>query len=263
MPEGHTIHRIARDHRRWFADQRVGILSPQGRFALEARGIDGKKLLDVTAHGKHLFYHFGNRQVVHIHLGLYGKFRLHQNPAPQPQGAVRLRLVGQQRTFDLNGPNQCELIPVRSVDSIRARLGEDPLRPDADPERVWEKISRSRSPIGSLLLNQSVIAGVGNIYRAEVLFLLGIHPQRTGQSLDRPTFERLWSLLVDLLQIGVKYNRIISVEPGGSKTGLSRLTRDERLLVYKKDYCQRCQAIIQHWELANRTVYACPVCQSP
>jgi len=261
MPEGHTIHRIARDHQRWFANQRVAILSPQGRFAEEAQQIDGGTLSDVAAHGKHLFYHFGRKQIVHIHLGLYGKFRLHRNPAPEPRGAVRLRLIGEQRTFDLNGPNQCELISEGQAQVIRQRLGEDPLRGDADPERVWQKLSRSRAPIGSLLLNQSLIAGVGNIYRAEVLFLLGIHPQRSGQSIDRATFDQLWNLLTELLQIGVKYNRIISVQPGEAKTGLSRLKRNERLLIYKKDYCQRCDAIVAKWELANRMVYACPNCQ--
>ena len=96
MPEGHTIHRIARDHRGWFADQTMGLCSPQGRFEKEAKKLDGSVLKDVTAHGKHLFYHWSPRKIVHIHLGLYGKFRIHSNPAPDPRGAVRVRMIGQR-----------------------------------------------------------------------------------------------------------------------------------------------------------------------
>ena len=89
MPEGHTIHRIARDHHKWFAGQKLIATSPQGRFEDEAKRINGKTLRAVTAHGKHLFYHWNRNLIGHIHLGLYGKFRVHQNPAPEPRGAVQ------------------------------------------------------------------------------------------------------------------------------------------------------------------------------
>ena len=62
MPEGHTIHRIARDHQKWFAGQKLIVTSPQGRFEDEAQRVSGKKLREVTAHGKHLFYHWPNKR---------------------------------------------------------------------------------------------------------------------------------------------------------------------------------------------------------
>ena len=212
MPEGHTIHRIARDHKKWFNGQTMGLCSPQGRFKKEAKKLDGSVLKDVTAHGKHLFYHFGPRRIVHIHLGLYGKFRIHKNPAPEPRGAVRVRMIGEQRTFDLNGPTCCELINGKEFQAILDRLGEDPLSKNACPERLWERLSRSRSAIGTLLLNQKVIAGVGNVYRAEILYLLGIHPEKPAKELSREQFDEMWDLTVGLLQTGVKYNRIITVD---------------------------------------------------
>ena len=172
MPEGHTIHRIARDHNTWFAGQKLIVASPQGRFKDEAKKVSGKKLREVTAHGKHLFYHWNRNLIGHIHLGLYGKFRVHKNPPPEPRGAVRVRMIGEQQSFDLNGPNCCELITKKKHDELRRRLGEDPLRGDASVERVWQKVRKSRSAIGSLLLNQSVIAGIGNVYRAEILLSL-------------------------------------------------------------------------------------------
>ncbi|MEL7497389.1 MAG: DNA-formamidopyrimidine glycosylase family protein [Planctomycetota bacterium] len=267
MPEGHTIHRIARDHNRWFAGNRVLIASPQGRFESEANRLSGKTLQRVDAHGKHLFYRLGpkqtsKQQLVHIHLGLYGKFRVHKNPPPEPRGAVRIRLIGNDRTFDLNGPNCCEILSKPGYEKLQERLGEDPLRSDADPERVWNKFQKSRSAIGTMLLNQSVIAGIGNVYRAELLFLLGMHPERQTKSLSKSEFDELWQLTVDLLNVGVKYNRIITVDRKSANKPLSRLKSKERLMCYKKPTCVRCDAAIRKWTLGARTMYACETCQT-
>ena len=261
MPEGHTIHRIARDHHKWFAGQKLIVASPQGRFEDEAKKVSGKKLREVTAHGKHLFYHWNRNLIGHIHLGLYGKFRVHKNPPPEPRGAVRVRMIGDQKSFDLNGPNCCELITKKKHDELRLRLGEDPLRDDASAENVWQKVQKSRSAIGSLLLNQSVIAGVGNVYRAEILFLLGIHPQFPANELERETFDELWELTVELLQVGMKHNRIITAGFDSAGKVPKRLKASERLNIYKRSRCPDCDTYVKTWQLANRKMYACPKCQ--
>ncbi len=261
MPEGHTIHRLARDHQRWFGGQTVGVDSPQGRFGKEAGKLNGRQLCDVSAYGKHLFYEFGGQHIIHVHLGLYGKVRLHKNPAPEPRGAVRLRMIGSQRTFDLNGPNQCELIGRKQQRAVIGRLGADPLRHDACPDQVWNRLRRSRAPLGTLLLNQSVIAGVGNVYRAEILFLMGIDPQTPARKLDRQTFDKLWELTVELLRKGVRYNRIITVPHLPSGKPASRLNSGERLNIYKKSSCPNCHQRVTPRDLGNRTMYACRHCQ--
>ncbi|MEM6331136.1 MAG: Fpg/Nei family DNA glycosylase, partial [Planctomycetota bacterium] len=185
----------------------------------------------------------------------------HKSPPPEPRGQVRLRLVGKERAVDLNGPNCCELITPAEWDAVRERLGEDPLRADHDPDAAWRRISRSRAAIGTLLLNQSVIAGVGNIYRSEVLFLLGIHPETPGKLLSRDAFDALWAKTVELLKIGVKHNRIIIADPADVGRPRSRMKRDERLLIYKKPECTACGESIEAWELGARRVFACPACQ--
>lgn len=261
MPEGHTIHRIARDHASEFIDQTLKVSSPQGRFEEDAKKINGKRLVDVEAHGKHLCYVLSNRKRLHIHLGLYGKFRLHKLPPPDPKGAVRIRVIGKEKAFDLNGPNCCELISTKDWNAIQARLGPDPLRSDADPELVWKRIQGSRSAIGKLLMDQAVVAGVGNVYRAEVLFVQGIHPERKGNELTRQEFDSLWARLVELLNIGVKYNRIIIADPKEIGKPRSRMSRDERLLIYKHKVCSRCDGPVDWWELGARKAYACKRCQ--
>ncbi len=255
MPEGHTIHRIASDHHRWFAGHNLAVQSPQGRFGVAAKRLSGRKLVRVDACGKHLFYHF-SRDRIHVHLGLYGRFRLHKTPPPAPRGEVRLRLIGPTRATDLNGPHVCELISPSQLRTLMERLGPDPLRQDADPAIAWNRIQSSRSAIGSLLLNQSVIAGLGNIYRAEILHLLAIHPDRPGREITQSEFEAIWDLAVSLLKVGKKFNRIVTVKP--SKAGRRQ---SEALHIYKQPHCPRCGADVYYWQLANRTIYACDACQ--
>jgi endonuclease-8 len=162
----------------------------------------------------------------------------------------------------LNGPTACEVIQPADRDRIAARLGQDPLRRDADPELAWERVRRSRAAIGTLLLNQSVIAGVGNIFRCDVLYALKIHPERPGRALDRHEFDQLWQTLQRMLRIGVRYNRIITADPAEVGKPPSRMGREERLLIYKHDVCRRCGGAIDRWELGNRTIYACGKCQT-
>ena len=94
MPEGHTLHRLARRHRTRFAGKQVSVTSPQGRFATSAEIVDGLTLRRAEAHGKHLFHHYGPDLVVHVHLGLYGKFSDVKLPVDPPRGLVRMRVVG-------------------------------------------------------------------------------------------------------------------------------------------------------------------------
>ena len=111
-------------------------------------------------------------------------------------------------------------------------------------------------------MDQSVFAGVGNVYRAEVLFLLGIHPERAGNEITQDEFDSIWSKLVELLEIGVKYNRIIIADPKEIGKPRSRMSREERLLIYKHRVCTSCDGPVTWWELGARKAYACARCQS-
>lgn len=261
MPEGHTIHRVARDHQKQFVGQQPAVSSPQGRFRRGASQLTGRELLRVEAHGKHLFYYWAGEVALHIHLGLYGRFRAHRAPPPEPRGAVRLRVVGEERAFDLHGPTACELLEEPALSALRDRLGQDPLRSDQDPEQVWRRISRSRAAMGTLLLNQSVIAGIGNVYRAELLFQHGIHPERPGKTVSRTEFDALWETLVRWMRVGVRYNRIITADAAAIGKTPGRMKRGERLMIYKKQTCGSCGSAVQSWLQAARTIYACETCQ--
>ena len=259
MPEGHTIHRLARDHTRDLAGQALAVSSPQGRATETAAALDGGAIERIEAYGKHLLYRWSSGDTLHVHLGLYGKFRRLHTPAPEPRGALRLRLEGEPYTADLRGPIACELLDPAREQLLLDRLGPDPLRRDGDPERFAANLRRRRIPIGAALMDQSVIAGIGNVYRAEILLLLGIDPRRPARELREEEMRAVWDTTKRLLTAGVKANRIVTRPRRPGRKG--RVPRDEAVWVYRRQDCAQCGGPVERYELAARTMYACATCQ--
>ncbi len=270
MPEGHTLHRLAHaiDHR--FGGREVRVSSPQGRFAAAAALLDRTVLVDAESYGKHLFVGFDGGRLVHIHLGLYGKFQIGAGPAPEPVGQVRLRLVSTPPNpsyADLRGATRCALVTTAERERVLERLGPDPLRPDADWALAWERVRRSRAPVGALLMDQAVLAGVGNVYRAEVLFRHRLHPLRPGNTLRRGRFGALWDDLVVLMADGVRTGRIDTVREEHTPEAMGRPPRADdhggEVYVYRRDGrpCHVCGARVRTQVLAGRNLFWCPRCQ--
>lgn len=264
MPEGHTLHRLARELTQLFVSRPVRASSPQGRFGESAALIDGEVVRRVRAHGKHLFIEFASRQVVHIHLGLYGRFTTGRQPAPAPIGALRLRLETDEAYADLRGATACELFNGADVERVLARLGPDPLQRKADPEVVWAKLHRRTTPIGAVLMDQAVLAGVGNVFRAETLFAHGIHPLRPANLVTRDEFDALWLTINIMLRAGARSGRIVTTKPEhrGRRSGPAR--QEDAHYVYRRTDlpCRLCGTPIRTAELAARNSYWCPTCQA-
>jgi endonuclease-8 len=270
VPEGHTIHRLAARHRELFAGRRVtAASSPQGRFAAGAARLTGSVLRDTEAYGKHLLHHYRDGRTLHIHLGLYGKFADGPAPAPPPVGQVRLRLSTAGHWLDLRGPTACELFTPPEVAALRARLGADPLRDDADPDLAYRRISRSRAPLAGLLLDQSVVAGTGLIYVSEVLFRAGLAPTRPARRLPAAAWDELWRDLCALMKDGLATGRIDTVHAAHLPEAMGRAPRVDRhggeVYVYRRagQSCLVCGTEVRRAGLAGRNSYWCPVCQAP
>jgi endonuclease-8 len=260
MPEGHTIHRLARDLRKDLRGAAVEASARQDRFAEGAARIDGEVLSDTEAYGKHLFLHFDSGDLMHVHLGLVGKFR-RRSPEDRPSDALRVRLEAGDAAWDLTGAMTCALVDPDHRATVVAKLGPDPLRRDGKVEPFVEAIRSSKRPIALQLLDQSVIAGIGNVYRAEALFLTGIHPKTRGDRIDVVELEQLWTLMQALLRDGVRRNRIVTRRKDELPKG--RITRGEALYAYKRAGmpCRHCDDEIARTEIANRKIWWCPTCQ--
>ena len=271
MPEGHTLHRLARQLTEVFGGQQVRVGSPQGRFADAAAQLDGAVLEGAEAWGKHLYVDLGADRFVHVHLGLYGTFDVHDlvPDVPAPVGEVRLRLVRSdgKAYADLRGATTCALETTAQRDAVVARSGPDPLRADADPDRAWARISRSTAPIGTLLMDQTVVAGVGNVYRAELLFRHRIHPLRPGRTVRVGQWRAMWADLVELMAEGVRTGTIDTVRPEHTPEAMGRPPRKDdhggEVYVYRRtgQPCHVCGRGVRTAVLGGRNLFWCSRCQ--
>ena len=277
MPEGHTLHALAGSIDHAFAGSPVSVSSPQGRFADGAALLDGRVLREASAWGKHLFAEFEGDAWLHVHLGLIGKFAVQQRDTSDGmpgahvpvQGQVRLRLLNDGWVGDLRGPNLCRVITPEEVHGVHARLGPDPLRADADPDLAWRRISRSGRTIAELLMDQEVVAGVGNVYRCELLFRHRVDPFRPGREVRRATWRALWDDLVVLMPLGVAAGQILTRQDQVDAAMLElaergRITRPERSsYVYKRtgEPCRVCGSRVRTQVVVGRNLFWCGRCQ--
>ncbi len=264
MPEGHTLHRIATAHEETYAGHVVHADSPQGRFTEGAARIDGRVLTHVEAYGKHLLYEFaGLDDALHVHLGLYGKFREGSLPSPEPTGALRLRLTGNGRWTELRGATAVELLAPPGQERLLARLGPDPLRPGADPAAFVTGASRTRAPIAAVLMDQTKLAGIGNVFRAEALFRARLDPYRPGRDVGTDALAALWDDLRTLLRAGVRSGRIVTTRPADRPRG-GRVRAADAHYVYRRAGlpCRVCGTEVRRALMAGRNLFWCPRCQA-
>ncbi len=320
MPEGHSVHRLARQFNDVFAGSVLAVSSPQGKFSAGALLVDGHVLEHAEAHGKQMFLHFSHDLIMRVHLGLYGAWdfggdatfagassigaprRIGEQEVgaeaagehaagyggpPEPKGAVRVRLVSDHGWADLRGPTACEVLTPGESAAVRRKLGPDPLNNlPGDAAEFERRIRTSATAVALQLMKQDVLAGVGNVYRAEVLFRLGLDPWLPGKSLQPEEARALWDDIARIMADGVRDGRIITTEladrPSGAgaavghgldadgaagNRGAARPNKDvpveDAHYVYKREGrpCRHCGTDIAMKELGGRKLYWCPACQ--
>lgn len=303
MPEGHTVHRVARLFESVFVGRVLHASSPQGRFSGGASIIDGHAMVSAEAVGKQLFLGFEHQRVVRVHLGIYGAWDVMTNHEdqvvsdavtslgaprsryrrfgesegdrdapdifpPEPVGAVRLRLLSGDVVADLRGPTACEVLTPDQAAILRARLGPDPLiARGIRGENVFvSRLLATKRPIGAVLMDQSVVSGIGNVYRAEILFRHRLDPYRPAAAHEESTVRALWKDWAALLADGVKTGVMVTrddLDAQGRKKALRSSTN--RHFVYKRQGkpCIVCGSDVVMDIMVARKLYLCPHCQKP
>lgn len=305
MPEGHTVHRIADQFQRDFAGRRVSVSSPQGRFAEGARMIDGRELVRAMAVGKQLFLEFDGDLWLRVHLGMYGAWDFfgevtsapsavapaasmgaprrarslrmaeteHAREAvleafpPDPVGQVRVRLAADTIVADLRGPTACEVLGPDQVAAVVARLGPDPAvdAGAAAEEKFVRRLRSKSSPVALLLMDQQVVSGIGNVYRAEMLFRARLNPHTPGRRMSEETARDLWHDWTLLLERGIHTGIMLTMDGlDEDAAARARASRDDRHWVYKREGlpCRVCGTHILLEMMAGRKLYWCPRCQA-
>ncbi|MDQ2834411.1 MAG: Fpg/Nei family DNA glycosylase [Acidobacteriota bacterium] len=293
MPEGNEIHRWELRHTAAFVGKRVRVDGPQGRFT-DSDVIDGRKLQRVMAVGKHLGYDFGRDRILHVHLGLQGDFTEGSGPLAEVRGALRLRMwneaavkrpaapgVSKRHAWysdddgaghiaaekvawvELRGPTDCSIYTQEKWDKLLQRLGPDPLKGDG-PEKMIARVRKSRKAIGLLLMEQDVVAGIGNIYRAELLFRARLSPFTPGCEVEESTLRSIWKEAVVLMKAGMVDRRIVTTRAADRPHKGGKVLKEEAHYVYRRQGrpCLACCGKVMTKVMAGRNLFWCPECQA-
>ncbi len=332
MPEGHSVHRIARQFDRNFVGKTMLASSPQGRFAEGAAVLNGREAISVQAVGKQMFLEAEGDVWLRVHLGLYGAWdfagdilvdptiasangrmgqtnqrgtvvdeeilddagenslasigaprrtRVHVRMSEQTKGLadegfewpppvvgqVRLRLMTDITAADLRGPTACVLQTPEEMLASVAKLGPDPLvgDPVQNEQRFVEAVRKKQTVIALLLMDQAVVSGIGNVYRAEMLFRQRLNPHTPGREVPEDIVRALWHDWVRLLAIGVETGQMMTMDdlsPDAYRAAMA--SRDDRHWVYHRAGlpCRICGTEIALEEIGARKLYWCPRCQA-
>lgn len=264
MAEGHSILRWARSLRPLVGQPLVQVDLPK-RWAERAAGLPGQQLSEVQTHGKHLLLHLSGGLTLHCHAMMYGSWQFGRPPLKlrKPEKNVRLRLcTATHEAVFFNGP----VVELLTTGELRTHkrltsLGPDILHPGFDRDQAWERLRRADDrPLGDAVLDQRIVAGIGNIFKSEGLFLAGLDPRATVESLHRTQVERLWDRLIPVM--------LENARRSGPVVTLHRSLRrgGERHWTYRRlgRPCFRCNSMIEmvrQGEL-RRTTYFCVRCQN-
>jgi endonuclease-8 len=185
---------------------------------------------------------------------------------PPVVGQVRLRLLNDTTCADLRGPTACALQTPDEMLATVAKLGPDPLVGDVaeGEERFVRIVRRKPTPIALLLMDQSVVSGIGNVYRAEMLFRARLEPHTPGRDVPEEVVRELWRDWVRLLSIGVETGQMMTMDGlTGDAYRAAMASRDDRHWVYHRAGlpCRICGTEIALEEIGARKLYWCPSCQ--
>jgi formamidopyrimidine-DNA glycosylase len=175
---------------------------------------------------------------------------------------VRVRLLTPVAVADLRGPTVCELQTIEEVDATIAKLGPDPLVDGPAGEERFVAVVRKRAvPIGQLLMDQEAVAGIGNVYRAELLFRARLDPYKLGKDVPEELVRKLWRDWTYLLTIGVETGQMLTMDGlEGDELERAKASRDDRHWVYHRtgEPCRVCGTPIALAVMATRNLYWCP-----
>jgi formamidopyrimidine-DNA glycosylase len=186
---------------------------------------------------------------------------------PEPVGQVRVRLLTPTAVADLRGPTVCEVDTPEQAQAQIDKLGPDPLVGDplANEERFVAGVRKRNVAIALLLMDQAVVSGIGNVYRAELLFRARQNPFTPGKELPEDVVRALWRDWVHLMGIGVETGQMLTMDDlSAEDLARAMASRDDRHWVYHRtgEPCRVCGTPIAMQELNGRKLYWCPVDQA-
>lgn len=272
MPEGDTIFRSARALARALAGKTVTHFhSELARLAVQAENAQlvGQVLSDVSAQGKHLLMRFSSGVTLRTHMRMSGSWHIYRSGERWKRPRSDMRIVLSTADFEAVAfvVHEAELIAERALEQRLSPLGPDVLASDFDPQLTAARLlAAGARPMCDVLLDQRVLAGLGNVFKSELLFLARVHPARQASTLDRPTAELICARAGELLRANVRDGAeggIVTYH--GMRRTTGRADPGDRMWVYGRSGrpCRECGTAIEQRRMGQhaRSTYFCPRCQ--
>jgi formamidopyrimidine-DNA glycosylase len=267
VPELPEVEAVARRLREWAAGRTIvsahftrrQTTRPQSPARL-ARRLRGKRIADVARRAKNILIDFGGGDRLRIHLGMSGNLWV-DDPGNRPDGVRAWLQLEDGREIVFDDPRlfgRMELLDAHAFDRFHASLGVEPLSDAFTPELLFQAAARSRRAAKVFLLDQSVVAGLGNIWAAESLFAARVHPSTPMNQLSRRKLHALYGAIREVLGA--------AVESAYREYSAPRLTLESEgfgVAVYNRcgQPCPRCGRAVERIRQGGRSTYFCPGCQ--
>lgn len=273
MPEGPEVKTVARTLAENLVGEKFGALWHSHHKLRKAVDYDAFKRLEnqsideITCYGKILFFSSQKKPVLMAQLGMTGQLTVNNIDDPlKDHTHIRWQIIGQKKEIRYVDPRRFGLVDVcdeKARESILKKLGPDPftMNDDARPKLI-ASMKKSTRPIKEILLDQSMIVGVGNIYASEALFVAKIDPKKRGSDISEPEYQKLISAVIDILFLayqncGTTFSNYVD---GSGKKGDNL----QFLKVFQKEGepCPKCQSLILRIKQSGRSTFYCQKCQS-
>lgn len=265
MAEGHSILRWARRLRGLCGAPLRQVVLPE-RFGLLHTQLVGEQVTRIDTHGKHLLLRLSDGQTLHCHALMVGSWQFGAPGMPLRRQASEVKLRLTTARFEavfFNGP-VVELLDERGLacHPSLSRLGPDVLHEPFDREAAWQRLQANEQlPIGDAVLRQELVAGIGNIFKSEALFMARTDPRHRVADLGRERVERLWNAVIPIMRAAAAASGPIVTTPAHLRR------RGERTWVYRRHRrpCLWCgdaiERLYQGPPKRQRSTYFCARCQ--
>lgn len=227
--------------------------------------ITGHEITGISRHGKYLIVRLRSDDLLIIHLRMTGSLIVGENSSEPPKYTRATIHLDNDTSIFFRDPRKFGIMRLlKDTREIDNKLGPEPLEATFTPEVLAERLAKRTAPIKALLLDQKLVAGIGNMYADEALFAAGIHPERAGDSLSQEEIARLHGNIQRILWAAIE-NKGASVDTYFRPDGTEGTAHFEFKVAHGLGgkICSVCGGPIERIVVRNRGTYFCPKCQSP
>jgi formamidopyrimidine-DNA glycosylase len=263
MPELPEVETIVQGLKTTLSQQKieqVRIYDSKLAKMLAGKQITGKRIVNIRRRGKYIIFELNGGLNLIVHLRMSGRL-LYQQNEPKSLRWVRAVIKLDNGFLVFQDRRKLGVMELSRSDDLNCRLGIEPLSSEFNSDYLGQRLAASRQPIKVFLMDQTIIAGIGNIYAQEILFVAGIHPQRQALSLSDNEIERLVETIRNVLMLAIRHQGTTVSDFQNADAIEGNFQNLLKVYGRENEPCLVCQTPIKRIKQQGRTTYFCEQCQ--